>query len=538
MCSNRRVFIRQLSTGAIGFSILPTLTFCKGEVQEKEIPSEVNSSSLPRSTPEAQGISSDTVINLIHEIENSGIEFHSLMLVRNGYVIAEGWWYPYAADLKHQLYSLSKAFTSTGVGLAVKEDLLTVEDKVISFFPDQLPDEISENLESMKVKHLLTMSVGHETDTTGQLRDDPQGDWVKKFLSLPIANKPGSVFLYNTGATFMLSAIVQKITGEKLIDYLKPRLFEPLHIEGMDWLESPSGINTGGYGLRVKTEDIAKLGQLYLQKGKWDGKEILTEEWVNTATSKQIESSGSNPNDPPTSDWDQGYGYKFWMCRPGGYRADGAFGQYSIVNPERNLVVAITEQSFDMQASMNLIWDNLYAKVDPNSEEHIEDDSKSEELKTLLGSLEMNPPLQSKSSEMSASINGKTYQLEKNDLGAKTITFNFKDASCELVLEEENNTISIECGWNEWIVDGNKKEIAKTLFPVPVGIDIASKIAASATWEADNKLLITWQFIENVHGDSITCLFEDDTVKISFLNSVVKGSDNQDPRRSIMGTVE
>ncbi len=537
MCSNRRLFIRQLSTGAIGFTILPSLTFCKGEAREKEI--EVNnSSSLPRSTPEAQGIASDTIINLIHEIENSGIEFHSLMLVRNGYVIAEGWWYPYAEDLKHQLYSLSKAFTSTGVGLAVKEDLLTVEDKVISFFPDQLPDEISENLESMKVKHLLTMSVGHETDTTGQLRDDPDGDWVKKFLSLPIANKPGSVFLYNTGATFMLSAIVQKVTGEKLIDYLKPRLFEPLNIEGMDWLESPSGINTGGYGLRVKTEDIAKLGQLYLQKGKWEGKEILTEEWVNTATSKQIESSGSNPNDPSTSDWDQGYGYKFWMCRPGGYRADGAFGQYSIVNPERNLVVAITEQSFDMQASMTLIWDNLYTKVDSNSEEISKDDSKVEELKMLLGGLKMNPPMQSKASKMSASITGKTFQLESNDLEAKAITFIIKNSSCELVLEEENNTISIECGWNEWIVDGNKKEIAKTLFPIPGRIDIASKIAASATWETDNKLLITWQFIENVHGDSITCFFEDNTVKISFLNSVARGTGVQDPRPSIMGTVE
>tara|TARA_R110002020_G_scaffold108281_2_gene251057 strand:- start:38355 stop:39962 length:1608 start_codon:yes stop_codon:yes gene_type:complete len=531
--TNRRIFIRHLSSGAIGFCIMPTLTFCKSNTEEKEPEIAENQSSLPRSTPEEQGISSETIINLINEIEKSEIQFHSLMIVHNGYVVAEGWWYPYAADLKHQLYSLSKSFTSTAVGLAVKEGLLTVEDQVISFFPDDQPEEISDYLRSMKVKHLLTMSVGHSEDTTGQLRNDPDGNWVKKFLSLPIANEPGSVFLYNTGATFMLSAIVQKVTGEKLIDYLQPRLFEPLHIEGMDWLENPQGINTGGYGLRVKTEDIAKLGQLYLQKGKWGDEQILTEEWVNEATTKRIDSKGSNPNDPPVTDWNQGYGYQFWMSQSGGFRADGAFGQFSLVSPDHNTVVSITEESFNTQRSMTLIWENLYPNL---SNENLPENTENREKMTeILDGLRLSVPVMNATSPKEETINGKTFKLEENDLGAKAITISFSNQICTLNLEQEENDITIKCGQNEWNIGDNEKKTTQSLFPVPGRIDFPSKIAASYTWDDSENLIVTWRFIETVHGDQITCFFTDDSINIAFMNSAAKGSGNDDPRKDITG---
>jgi len=534
--TNRRVFIRHLGTGAIGFCILPAMTFCKSETKEKDIELPKVSFSLPRSTPEEQGISSETIINLINEIEKSEIQFHSLMIVRNGYVVAEGWWYPYSADLKHQLYSLSKSFTSTAVGLAVQEGKLNVDDTVISFFPEELPEEQSDYLKSMKVKHLLTMSVGHSEDTTGQLRDDPDGNWVKKFLSLPIANEPGSVFLYNTGASFMLSAIVQKVSGEKLIDYLKPRLFDPLKIEGMDWLENTQGINTGGYGLRVKTEDIAKLGQLYLQKGKWNDEQILTEEWVNEATTKRIDSKGSNPNDPPVTDWNQGYGYQFWMSQSGGFRADGAFGQFSLVSPEHNTVVAITEESFDTQTSMKLIWDNLYPNI--STEKLPENGENRKKMTEILDGLKLAVPFMNATSEKEETINAKTFQLEENDLGAKAITISFSNKICTLNLDQEENDITIKCGQNEWNIGNNEKKIANSLFPVPGRIDFPSKIAASYTWDNSENLMVTWRFIETVHGDQITCNFKDDTVNISFLNSVANGTNGEDPRPDIKGKMK
>jgi CubicO group peptidase (beta-lactamase class C family) len=214
--------------------------------------------SLPRSIPEAEGVSSQGIIDFLDSAAKSRHEFHSIMFLRHGKVIAEGWWNPYKPELKHTLYSTSKSFTATAIGFAVSEKRLSVNDKVTSFFPDVLPDTVSPYLSQMKIKDLLSMSAGMEPDPTFSVVVN-DSNWVKAFLSKPVVHEPGTKFLYNTLATYMLSAIVQKVTGEKVIDYLKPRLFEPLAIEGMDWEVDPRGINTGGWGLRLKTENGMEL---------------------------------------------------------------------------------------------------------------------------------------------------------------------------------------------------------------------------------------------------------------------------------------
>ena len=203
---------------------------------------------LPRSTPEAEGVDSRGIIEFLKAADSSKHEFHSIMVLRHGRVITEGWWSPYSPELKHTLYSTSKSFTSTAVGFAVTEKRLKVTDKVISFFPEYLPDTVSKNLSSMEVKDLLSMSAGQDPDPTF-LIPPSENDWVRAFLSRPVVNVPGTKFLYNSMATYMLSAIVQKVTGEKILDYLTPRLFTPLGISGMDWETDPKGINTGGWGI-------------------------------------------------------------------------------------------------------------------------------------------------------------------------------------------------------------------------------------------------------------------------------------------------
>ena len=185
-------------------------------------------------------------------------------------------------------------------------------------------------------------------------RSRQEQNWVKAFLAHPVPHKPGSHFRYNTPATFMQSAIVQKVTGKTVVDYLQPRLFDPLGIAPPKWDMNPQGISIGGYGLYLKTEDIAKFGQLYLQKGKWEGKQLIPEGWVNQATSKQA-SNGSNP----ASDWDQGYGYQFWRCRNNAFRGDGKDGQFCIVLPEKDAVVVMTANTTDMQGQLNLVWEIL-----------------------------------------------------------------------------------------------------------------------------------------------------------------------------------
>lgn len=279
---------------------------------------------------------------------------HSFMLVRHGHVVAEGWWRPESADKPHVLHSLSKSFTSTAVGLVVADGKLSVDDPVLKFFPDDAPAEPSKNLQAMRVRDLLTMSTGHQTEP----KFSPDTPWVKTFLAQPVEHKPGTHFLYDTPGSHMLSAIVTKVTGQTVLDYLRPRLFEPLGIDNPEWGASPQGNTLGGWGLKIRTEDIAKFGQLYLQKGKWNGKQLVPASWVEQATAKQV-SNGSDP----TKDWDQGYGFQFWRCRHDAYRGDGANGQFCLVLPERDAVVAITANTGDMQAELNVVWDKLLPAI-------------------------------------------------------------------------------------------------------------------------------------------------------------------------------
>jgi len=310
---------------------------------------------------------------------------HSFMIVRHGQVVAEGWWKPEAADKPHVLHSLSKSFNSTAVGLAIAEGKLSLDDPVLKFFPADAPAEPSDDLKAMKVRDLLTMSCGHDTEPKA-VGGAPS---VKQFLAHPVPHMPGTHFQYNTIGSYTLSAIVTKVTGQTVLEYLKPRLFEPLGIEHPDWPSSPEGYSLGGTGLKLCTEDIAKFGQLYLQKGKWNGKQLLPEQWVEEATRKQV----SNDLEPGHSkigvDWVQGYGFQFWRCTHNAFRGDGANGQLCVVIPEKDAVIAITADTGNFQGEMNAIWDKLYPAFQAGPLP--EDTAAPEKLKEAIARLEAHP---------------------------------------------------------------------------------------------------------------------------------------------------
>ncbi len=333
---------------------------------------------LPRSSPEEQGVSSQAIREFVETANQKIDTLHSLMVVRHGHVVAECWWQPEGPEKRHVLHSLSKSFTSTAVGLAVEEGKLSVDDTVLKFFPEDAPKELSNNLKQMRVRDLLTMSTGHQAEPKFNL----ETAWVKTFLAHEVPHKPGAHFQYNSPATYMCSAIVQKVTGQTVLDYLKPRLFEPLGIENPEWGMCPSGVTVGGWGLHVRTEDIAKFGQLYLQKGQWNGKQLLPAAWVEQATSKQV-SNGSDPS----RDWDQGYGFQFWRCRHGAFRGDGAFGQFCIVLPEQDAVIAITADTRDMQAELNVVWDKLLPAF--HKEKLPANAAEAEKLKAAISDLKV-----------------------------------------------------------------------------------------------------------------------------------------------------
>jgi len=323
------------------------------------------SKALPRSDPEKEKVSKDAIAAYLQAVKENEQDLHSLMIVRNGKVVAEEYFGEHAANKNHALYSVSKTFTSTAIGFAVQEGLLTVNDQVIAFFPDKLPNEISENLKKLEIRHLLTMTVGHDVDPTRALREKREEDWVEAFLAFPVDHQPGTQYVYNSLATYMLSAILHKVTGERLLDYLQPRLLRPLGIVGATWEQSPLGIDVGGWGLEVKTEDMAKLGQFYLQKGQWNGKQLLPREWIEEASAAQVPSlpAGQKKEDlkieAKDSDWLQGYGYQLWRSRHYSFRADGANGQFILILPEKNTVIVTTANIQNMQAELNLIWEHL-----------------------------------------------------------------------------------------------------------------------------------------------------------------------------------
>jgi CubicO group peptidase (beta-lactamase class C family) len=520
------MFIKQVGLGAAGLGVLgalPIAGFARGN----------GLNVLPRSTPEEQGVSSLVISKFLDAVKDSGQEFHSIMIVRHGYVIAEGWWYPYSKEHRQQLYSLSKSFTGTAIGYAVSEGLLTVEDPVIQFFKDEKPAEISDNLAALKVKHLLSMSVGHGKDSIMIIEKSPAGTpWAKTFLSLPVVFPPGSQFMYNSGASFMLSAIITKLTGKTAHEYLKPRLYEPLEITNATWGQNPDGINMGASHLRMRTEDIAKFGQLYLQNGVWKGEQVLRKDWVATAQAKHID-NGKND-----SSWGYGYGYQFWLNPPGGYRADGAFGQYCMILPDEDAVVAITSESPATKTTMQMVWDILVPEMKAPAALP-KDQAAQDSLKQTLGALAYEPPKYSATSLLSQMIEFKEYVLEPNPFNAKSVSFRFANNTCVFILKTEGKPdIVITHGIQKWIREGNLKPEAHSLFSLR-RIDFDSIVAASATWISDNALLLTWRFIETVHGDSLTFTFEGDNmtnVNIRFLFSANRLNKQPDDRADIKGT--
>lgn len=309
---------------------------------------------LEKATPESQGVHSQAILEFLNKVNEQGFELHSFMLLKNGKNIADCWWEPYGPQYRHQLFSLSKSFTSIAIGLAVEEGLLTTDTLIADIFTaemKELGEKVDEKIKKMTVKNLLTMGTGMTYENWNW--EDEKFNNILGFLSSHVKNEPGTAFFYNTMATYLCSAIITRLTGQKLVDYLMPRLFEPLGIDPV-WEEDNLGISFGGFGLNIKTEDIAVFGQMLLQKGKFNGQQLVPESWIEEATSKQI-----NNGDEADNDWAQGYGYQFWRCVPEGvYRGDGMYGQYCIVIPEYNCVVAVTSNA-DMGKFMKLIWSEL-----------------------------------------------------------------------------------------------------------------------------------------------------------------------------------
>ncbi|MGX1548122.1 serine hydrolase domain-containing protein [Streptomyces adustus] len=319
---------------------------------------------LPTSTPAAEGVDASGVHAFLDALEDAqDIEPHSLMIVRHGRAVASGWWAPYTPERPHLLYSLSKSFTATAAGFALAEGLIDLDAPVISYFPEFEADITDARSRAMRVRHVASMSSGHLAETVHDSLALDAEEPVRGFLLLPPERDPGTVFAYNQPTTYTLAAIVQRVTGQTLTAYLRPRLLYPLGIGEVSWLRDRAGRELGYSGLHATTDTVARLGQLYLRGGVWDGERLLSREWVRSATREHIPTSGAM-GAADRQDWDRGYGFQFWQSRHG-YRGDGAYGQFCLVLPEYDAVIATTAATVQMQALLNLVWRHLLPAFGP-----------------------------------------------------------------------------------------------------------------------------------------------------------------------------
>jgi CubicO group peptidase (beta-lactamase class C family) len=437
---------------------------------------------LEKTTPESQGISSSSILNFLNKANEQDFEIHSFMLLKNGKNIAECWWKPYDAQYRHQLFSLSKSFTAMAIGLAIQEGLLTTGTLIADIFTTEmkeLGEMVDEKMRKMTVKNLLTMGTGMTYENWKW--DDDNSNHILGFLSSHVKNEPGSAFFYNTLATYMCSAIITRLTGQKLADYLMPRLFEPLGIDPV-WEEDKLGINYGGFGLNIKTEDIAVFGQMLLQKGKYNGRQLVPEAWVEEATAKQI-----NNGEIADNDWGQGYGYQFWRCVPEGvYRGDGMYGQYCIVIPDQNAVIAITS-NVDMDKFMKLIWSDLLPCLGGEAALPENDDyNKLVEFGTNQTHLRVEENAEAYPTFRSA------YKLSSvtkvpDEVKINKIDFNFENGECLLALYKEESQQPL------YVMSFKQKQWVETAKPFWTS-DAFYRAVCYGEWKQEKFEAIIWHY--------------------------------------------
>ncbi|MBR5313521.1 MAG: serine hydrolase [Clostridia bacterium] len=425
-------------------------------------------------------------------------EIHTLQIFHNDAMVVRIAPAPYSPTDKREIYSLSKSFCSTAIGFLVDEGKVSLDDRIVDLFPDKLPETVSENLAKMRVKHVLSMNTGHRSCVMyPMVRSD---DAARAFLAQEVVYEPGTHFAYNTGATCLLSCIVERITGMKLVDFLTWKLFLPLGITDVRWNRVPDGTNEGGCGIHVCSDDIAKLGLLYLHKGVWNGRRLLSEAWVNAATSPVSDNSMNG-----TPDWCAGYGFQFWCNYREGFRGDGAFGQLCVVLPEHNMVFAIQTELGDMQREMDAVMELA---------EHLFDEDDSPALV-----LPVYAPIGS--AQKTAGFEHTFWRLDENPMGWTGVYFVYDTAADEMqaVFSDGVDQYVLRAG------NGHHTESMIVAQKVkPKLVDLMStpdkercRTAASYSAE-DGKLTFKVRFLNCPHRMLYTITADGDTLNLHFEN--------------------
>jgi CubicO group peptidase (beta-lactamase class C family) len=396
--------------------------------------------------PETQGVDSAQLAEAMLAWREQAIPIHSLLLIRNGYVVADATFYPYDGQSAHDVASITKSVLTTLIGIAVDQDKLSLDDKVVSFFPDRTIANLDARKEAITVRHLASMSSGLNcirddmaNNSVGAMVASP--DFVQFVLDLPMAWEPGRQFAYCSAAFHPLSAILQQTTGMTTLEFARQNLFGPLGIDDVTWGSDPQGYHNGWADMALHPQDMAKIGLLFLQEGQWDGQQIVSREWVEEATAPQM---------APSDESLRPYGYGWWIepDKEGAFLAGGRLGQYIIIYPEWDMILVATGGGFDIEQideSLLAIFTDMENPLPANPE-------GVARLKAAIADVaqppaaEPVPPL----SDVARAISGQTYLMGPNPLGLGSLTFEL-DGSAEAIVHfgssaDANESITIPIG--------------------------------------------------------------------------------------------
>lgn len=473
-------------------------------------------------TPEAVGIRSEDILNYIEALEKSQTEMHGLMIMRQGKLCTQGWWAPFGPNVRHGLQSHTKTYAATAVGIAYTEGLVKLDERIIDIFPEDAPVEPSENLKLLTVRDVLCMGCGMDTMPW------PSVDWIKQFLHTPVIHKPGTTYMYNSTGSTLLGAIVRKKTGLGLHDYLTPRLFNKIGIdpENLRWMCMPDGMEVGGGGLFATIEDNFRLMKLYADGGVWEGERILAEDYVKLAVSNQNDSASEAKVNPPAKDNFLGYGFQIWMCQPkGAYRADGAMGQFTIVLPEQDMIIGITETAGGAhwaQTTLDITWE-FVAKV--TSRDALPENPEAQDaLKRKLSRLNIgNPPCQP-FSPLVKQVSGNTYELASGTF--TPFAGNFMNGRGP----DNIKTFSLDfdvygCIWNLETVSGRKESVRistnGTRFSNLLGTlkDEHQLYLCDGWWPQPDTFEMHCRWVETCLEDTYILKFDGDRIAITASNN-------------------
>ena len=460
-----------------------------------------------KTTPEAVGMHSEDILRFIGDMEKKNIELHSLMIIRYGKCCAFGWWAPYAPEYVHPLCSFSKSVTSIAVGFAEQEGLLELDERIADIFPEYLPENPSQNLLNVELRHLLTMSCGHDTEIEAMGEE-----WIKEFLAHPFQHEPGTFFRYNTAGTNILAAVIKRRTGENVTEYLRPRLFEPLGIRTVfcECLPGRESVEIGGGAMKLCTEDMARFTYFLLKKGRWEGRQLLRESWFERACSKQIETEGDA--DGHVGDWACGYGYQFWMCSHlGAFRADGAFGQFGVVFPDWDMIVVMTAATEQTQEVMDSLRQCLVPAAADNA---IEENTLAQVLEEKLAALAILPLGGKRQSQTESRIDGRTFYAGE-EAEEYCSSMEILIGGVALYHVEEGKTEKMSFGfskdmvtWSLWEGDREKRLTGDFRGRFQISRCGEFFYGASAGWLDENTLQMEIRRLDAVSGARLIFRFE------------------------------